>query len=86
MIVNMRANLLTTKLYIPPSRAIMVPRPRLMELLNNGLHRKLSLVSAPAGYGKSTLLSEWVHQFQAPIAWLSLEQNDNIPLVSGRIF
>lgn len=46
--------LLTTKLYIPPTRLELVPRPRLMERLNEGLHRKLTLISAPAGFGKTT--------------------------------
>ncbi|MBL7065249.1 MAG: hypothetical protein ISS49_13735 [Anaerolineae bacterium] len=49
--------LLKTKLYIPPVRPELVPRPRLIERLNAGLHRKLTLVSAPAGFGKTTLLS-----------------------------
>jgi LuxR family maltose regulon positive regulatory protein len=53
--------LLTTKLYIPPARPKLVSRPRLIERLNAGLHRKLTLVSAPAGFGKTTLLSEWTH-------------------------
>jgi LuxR family maltose regulon positive regulatory protein len=56
--------LLATKLYIPPlrPRERVVPRPRLIERLNEGLHsgRKLALVSAPAGIGKTTLVSEWV--------------------------
>ena len=51
--------LLTTKLFIPPLRPGWVPRPRLVERLNRGLHRKLILVSAPAGFGKTTLLNEW---------------------------
>jgi LuxR family maltose regulon positive regulatory protein len=50
--------LLATKLYIPPVRPEMVSRPRLIERLNAGLHRKLTLISAPAGFGKTTLLSE----------------------------
>ena len=50
--------LLTTKLYIPPPRPNLVPRPRLIERLNVGLHRKLTLISAPAGFGKTTLLCE----------------------------
>jgi len=53
--------LLTTKLYIPPPLPNLVGRPRLIERLNAGLHRKLTLVSAPAGFGKTTLLSEWIH-------------------------
>jgi len=53
--------LLTTKLYIPPARPELVSRPRLIEQLNAGLDRKLTLISAPAGFGKTTLLSEWIH-------------------------
>jgi LuxR family maltose regulon positive regulatory protein len=69
--------LLTTKLYVPPTRPRLVSRPRLIELLNAGLHRKLTLVSAPAGFGKTTLLSEWVAQCDRPVAWLSLDEGDN---------
>ena len=54
------APLLTTKLFIPPLRQEIVPRPRLIEQLNAGLVRKLTLISAPAGFGKTTLLSEWI--------------------------
>jgi len=56
----MAVPLLATKLYIPPVRPGLVSRPRLIERLNAGLHRKLTLVSAPAGFGKTTLLSEWI--------------------------
>ena len=51
--------LLKTKLHIPPTRRELVSRPRLIERLNDGLHRQLTLVSAPAGFGKTTLVSEW---------------------------
>ena len=51
---------LTTKLYIPPLRQGFVAGPRLIERLNAGLVRKLTLISAPAGFGKTTLLSEWI--------------------------
>jgi len=71
--------LLTTKLYIPPSRPDLVHRSRLVELLNHGLHRKLTLISAPAGFGKTTLISEWVNQANMPVAWLSLDEGDNDP-------
>jgi LuxR family maltose regulon positive regulatory protein len=58
----MAISLLKTKLYIPPVRPERVSRPRLVERLDEGLHlgRKLTLISAPAGFGKTTLLSEWI--------------------------
>ena len=71
--------LLNTKLYIPPIRPNLVPRPRLIERLNAGLHRKLILISAPAGFGKTTLLSEWAAGCDRPVAWVSLDKGDNDP-------
>ncbi len=56
----MAAPLLKTKLHIPLARPGLVPRARLIERLNAGLDRKLTVVSAPAGFGKTTLLSEWL--------------------------
>jgi LuxR family maltose regulon positive regulatory protein len=96
-------SLLATKLYIPPIRPELVSRPRLIERLNAGLptrgglsytphafSRALTLVSAPAGFGKTTLVSEWVHQLRLDttngshiaygIAWLSLDEGDNDPV------
>jgi len=73
------APILATKLYIPPLRANIVLRPRLTERLNEGLHCKLTLVSAPAGFGKTTLLGEWIAGCQQPTAWLSLDEGDNDP-------
>ncbi len=84
----MSGPLLRTKLYLPRPRsaAQLVPRPRLIERLNDGLDRKLTLISAPAGFGKTTLLSEWVHQRRGahaaptlPVAWVSLDKADNDP-------
>ena len=75
----MTTTLLKTKFYIPPLREELVPHPRLIDRLNAGRNCKLTLVSAPVGYGKSTLLSEWVHQAYFPVAWLSLDQGDNVP-------
>jgi LuxR family maltose regulon positive regulatory protein len=69
--------LLTTKLYIPPPRTNLVPRPRLIQQLNAGLESKLTLVSAPAGFGKSTLLGEWIRSSDKSFAWLSLDEGDN---------
>ena len=75
--------LLATKFYIPQLRASSVLRPRLVERLNEGLSagRKLTLVSAPAGFGKTTLVSEWIACCQRPVAWLSLGEGDNDPTV-----
>ena len=75
----MSTPLLRTKLYIPPARPVLVPRPRLIERLDAGLHRKLTLVSAPAGFGKTTLLSEWISRCERPAAWVSLDEGDNDP-------
>src|SRR5690242_16498432 len=73
--------LLLTKLYIPPSRSKVVLRPHLVERLNEGLYasRKLTLISAPAGFGKTTLVSEWVAVCERPVTWLSLDEGDNDP-------
>ena len=69
--------LLTTKLYAPPHRPKLVLRPRLIERLDEGLHRKLTLISAPAGFGKTTLASEWIAGCKRPSAWLSLDEADS---------
>ncbi len=53
-------SLLTTKLFIPLTRPEIVPRPRLIERMNSGLHRKLTHISAQAGFGKTTLVTEWL--------------------------
>src|SRR5579863_2026142 len=71
--------ILATKLYIPRLRPNVVLRPRLIERLNEGLHRKLTLISAPAGFGKTTLVSAWVEGIERPTAWLSLDEGDNNP-------
>jgi LuxR family maltose regulon positive regulatory protein len=85
--------LLTTKIHIPPVRSELVSRPHLIVRLDEGLKHKLTLVSAPAGFGKTTLLSEWTHQIRsggrartgavtAPLlqaGWLSLDESDNDP-------
>ena len=68
---------LATKLFIPPLRAKAVLRPRLIGQLNEGLHGKLTLISAPAGFGKTTLASEWVAGCERPVAWLSLDEGDS---------
>jgi LuxR family maltose regulon positive regulatory protein len=71
--------LLATKLHIPFLRSEIVSRSHLIDQLNAGLSRKLALISAPAGFGKSTLLCAWAQQSQPKvrIAWLSLDEEDN---------
>ena len=77
----MPAPILATKLYIPPSRRSLVLRPRLVERLNDGLAagNRLTLISAPAGFGKTTLVCEWVAGCGRPVAWLSLDAGDSDP-------
>ena len=75
----MSTPILTTKLFVPPPRPNAVPRPRLTERLDEGLHRRLTLVSAPAGFGKTTLVGGWVIDCGRPVAWLSLDEGDNDP-------
>ena len=74
--------LLQTKLYVPSLRAGWVSRPRLVERMTQGMTRKLTLLSAPAGFGKTTLVAEWVRSLSEAgmedgIAWLSLDEDDN---------
>src|SRR5947209_8223981 len=71
--------ILATKLYCPRLRPNVVSRPRLLERLNEGLHGKLTLISAPAGFGKSTLVSAWLAGGSRPAAWLSLDEGENDP-------
>jgi LuxR family maltose regulon positive regulatory protein len=71
--------LLATKLHIPRPRTQLVSRARLVERLQQGLAGPLTLVSAPAGFGKTTLLAQWCAQSGMPVAWLSLEAEDNDP-------
>ncbi|MCP4289032.1 MAG: hypothetical protein GY792_32195, partial [Gammaproteobacteria bacterium] len=75
--MDMRTPLLTTKLYIPPPRVEFVPRSRLVDRLNLGLHTRLTLVSAPAGFGKSTLVAAWAGEAGVPVGWVSLDEEDN---------
>ena len=77
----MSLSVLTTKLYIPPFRPELVSRPHLIERLNDRLRlgARLTLVSAAAGFGKTTLLSEWVNTRLSTLsfAWVSLDEGDN---------
>ncbi|MEO0563566.1 MAG: AAA family ATPase, partial [Chloroflexota bacterium] len=73
----MSASILKTKLYIPPSHSDLVQRTRLFAKITQGAHGKITLVSAPAGSGKTTLISEWLHTSDKPTAWLSLDEHDS---------
>lgn len=79
----MSETLLTTKLNIPPLRRETLTRPLLTAQLNEGIGhtepftRKLTLVSAPAGFGKSTLITQWLQRSNLPVAWLSLDEGEN---------
>ncbi len=74
--------LLATKLYIPPPGKILVDRPRLVKRLDECLHTscRMALVAAPAGFGKTTLLSTWANGCEQPVSWLTLDDGDNDPL------
>jgi LuxR family maltose regulon positive regulatory protein len=77
-----QSQLLATKFYAPTSPGTLIRRPRLHALLNKSLKSPLTLVSAPAGFGKTTLLSTWAHSLpatQARVAWLSLDEEENDP-------
>jgi len=71
---------LKTKISVPPLRSGWISRPRLDKRMDEGFGRKLTLVSAPAGFGKTTLLVDWVHRHKIPAAWFSVDKTDNDPL------
>src|SRR5215216_2146664 len=71
--------LLATELHVPRPRPGFLSRPRLLELLGDGETRELTLVCAPAGFGKTTLLAEWARRSRRPVAWLSLDAGDSDP-------
>src|SRR5690349_8450285 len=70
---------LATKLYIPPPPPRAVRRPRLLERMHAGRHHKLTLIAAPAGFRKTTVVSVWVADCARPVAWLSLDPGDSDP-------
>lgn len=72
--------MLLTKLNIPTPGKNLVKRLPLLGKLNEGLNHKLTLVTAPAGYGKTTLVSDWIVQYKIPTAWYSLDKGDNDPI------
>ncbi|MBU9711542.1 LuxR C-terminal-related transcriptional regulator [Evansella tamaricis] len=73
----MTTPILVTKLNMPHNPTKLVLRPRLLELMNEGLNRKLSIISSPAGFGKTTLVTEWITNSKVSVAWLSLDEKDN---------
>lgn len=75
----MSPSILATKLYVPPPRPQAVLRAGLIERLNAGLHRRLTLISAPAGFGKTTLVSAWLPASGRPAAWVALDEGDSDP-------
>lgn len=68
---------LKTKIVIPPLRGNIIHRPRIINKLNEGLNKKLVLISAPAGYGKTLLLLDWIGSLNIPVAWFSIDPQDN---------
>jgi len=70
---------LKTKICVPPLRPGWISRSRLDKRMDEGFERKLTLLSAPAGFGKTTLLVDWIHQSKIPAAWFSIDKRDNDP-------
>src|SRR5690349_761773 len=72
----LKNDLLASKLHVPQLRAKLIPRPHVIEILDQGTRRSLTLISAPAGSGKTTILSAWLRDARMA-AWLSLDDHDN---------
>ena len=70
-------NILRTKLFISQYSVDNLTRKRLVEKINQGIKNKVTLITAPAGFGKTTLVTEWIHQAPLPICWYSIDANDN---------
>src|SRR5260370_19322729 len=78
----LESQLLSTKFYVPVTLGTLISRPRLNVLLNESLKRPFTLVSAPAGFGKTTLLSTWIQSLPVGkplVVWVSLDEEDNRP-------
>ncbi|MDY7031327.1 MAG: LuxR C-terminal-related transcriptional regulator [Thermodesulfobacteriota bacterium] len=71
---------LRTKLCVPPPLSSWISRSHLIKRMDEGFERKLTCISAPAGFGKTTLLVDWIHQNKIPVAWLSVDKGDNDPV------
>jgi len=76
----MAVPLLRTKLYISPLQSEIVPRPRLIKRLDAAVLRAFTLISAPAGFGKTTLMREWISDRTLKVAWFSIDRGDNDPI------
>ena len=76
----MDRQVLKAKLYVPRCRSNAVSRPRLHESLDEGARRELTVVSAPAGFGKTSLLADWSRRSELPVAWVSLDERDDDPV------
>ncbi len=77
---NQHLTPLRTKLCVPPLRSSWITRSRLVKRMGEGFEGKLTLISAPAGFGKTTLLVDWIHKYKISVAWFSLDRSDNDPL------
>ena len=77
----MTDSILETKISLPKYRSKILSRPRLFERLDKSLNGTLTLISAPAGYGKTTLITSWVKNLQQSIAWYALDAQDNDPVI-----
>ena len=77
--------LIATKLSLPQPRAELISRPRLTGRLQVSSKQKLTLISAPAGFGKTTLVGEWINHSKRRVAWVSLDAGDNDPADFGAI-
>ena len=81
-LIVIQNQLLATKFFVPVTPGTLISRPRLIALLDESLKHPFTLVSAPAGFGKTTLLSTWAHSLQASharLCWISLDEEDNDP-------
>ena len=82
--MNPASQPIKSKFYIPRLRQTLVHRPRLLNQLRSAVQRLLTLVSAPAGFGKTTLLTEWATRASQPVVWFSLDSGDNDPAEFAR--
>src|SRR5581483_5533517 len=73
-------SLIATKLAVPPLRTHRIVRPRLTALLNQATATPLTLISAAAGFGKTTLITSWASESSKPLAWITLDKEDNDPI------